>query len=111
MFFFAIDLSNVKIHNHLDLISADVVNRLVSTIENINSLIIEHMKTRFKLSCSLSLLKNQSPSQVMQIIREKKNREKKMTKIYTRQLQLHRNTRIKCEIFSKLTIVNLEHIS
>ena len=30
--FFAIDLSNVKIHNHIDLISADVVNRLVSTI-------------------------------------------------------------------------------
>ena len=35
------------------------------------------MKTRFKSSCSLSLLKNQSPSQVMQIIKEKKNREKK----------------------------------
>ena len=75
--FFAIDLSNVKIHNHLDLISADVVNRLVSTIENINSLIIEHMKTRFKLSCSLLLLKNQSPSQVMQIIKEKKPERKK----------------------------------
>ena len=102
--FFAIDLSNVKIHNHIDLISADVVNRVVSTIGK-HKFTIEHMKTRFKLSCSFTLLKNRSPSEVMQIIKEKKNREKKMTKIYTRQLQLHRNTRIKCEIFSKLTIL------
>ena len=34
------------------------------------------MKTRFKLSCSLSLLKNQSPSQVTQTIKEKKQRKK-----------------------------------
>ena len=38
------------------------------------------MKTRFMLSCSLSLLKNQSPSQVMQIIKEKKPERKKWRK-------------------------------